>query len=242
MLEDKDRKNLVSAPPIQTAVIGPNGVMSRAWSVWFRDLYKRVAYKGGNAIDDNAEAILDLFEQIEANRLAIKDNKEAIEANVLAIQKNKDDIASNAEAIAENASSIAQNALAIADNTDKINNNADAILLLSNSLDNHVNAFEAHGSNGDIVGFNDLAEEAKAGLVNRMAEIADAVDTQVNIATADIGPAPAAYDQAYEQSIADLVNENKAAINEIAQDFSGAVSVLNNLLAESKSSGQMTTL
>lgn len=226
IISEDSAKNQVSAPPLQTPVMDRSGTINRAWSAWFRDVYRRVAYKGGNAIDANKDAITQLIEAIEENAEAIARNKASIEENALAIESNTE--------------SIVQNALAIAENADAITANADAIILLSQSLDSHVNAFEAHGSNGDIVGFNDLAEEAKAGLVNRMAAIADAIDTQVNIVTADIGPAPAAYDQAYAQSIADLVNENKAAINELAQDFSDAVAVLNNLLAESKLSGQMT--
>ena len=74
-----------------------------------------------------------------------------------------------------------------------------------------------------------------------MDSISDAVDSTVNITTADIGAAPTAYDQAYTQSVTDLTNENKAAINQLASDLNDAIAVLNNLLAESKTSGQMTT-
>lgn len=233
MAENKT-ENLVSKPPLQVRLIDQNGLMNRAWSVWFRDLYRRVAYKGGNSIDENIEDIDDLIAAVEANIIAIAANKEAIEANALAIEKNAEDIAINSAAIV-------QNALAIAQNADDIAVNAAAIVVLANSLDSHINAFEAHGSNGDIVGFNDLADETTVGLVKRMAYIADAVETTVDITTADIGAAPAVYDQAYTQSVTDLTNENKAAINQLASDLNDAIAVLNNLLAESKTSGQMTT-
>ncbi len=233
MAEEKTQ-NLVSKPPLQVRLIDQNGLMNRAWSVWFRDLYRRVAYKGGNSIDENIEDIEELVKAVEANIIAIAENKEAIETNALAIAKNAEDIAVNSEAIV-------QNALAIAQNTANIQANAQAIVLLANSLDDHVNASQAHNSNGDIVGFNDTATESTVGLVARMASIADAVETTVDIATADIGTAPAVYDQAYTQSVTDLTNENKAAINQLASDLNDAIAVLNNLLAESKTSGQMTT-
>lgn len=233
MAEEKTQ-NLVSKPPLQVKLIDQNGLMARAWSVWFRDLYRRVAYKGGNSIDENIEDIDQLVAAVEANIIAIDENKEAIENNALAI-------AQNAEDIAENTESIIQNALAIAQNSIDIAANANAIILLANSLDSHVNSSQAHGSNGDIVGFNDVADETIVGLVKRMASISDAVETTVDITTADIGAAPTAYDQVYTQSVTDLTNENKAAINQLSSDLNDAIAVLNNLLAESKTSGQMTT-
>jgi len=233
-MADNKTENLVSKPPLQVRLIDQSGLMNRAWSVWFRDLYRRVAYKGGNSIDENIEDIDQLVAAVEANIIAIAANKESIEKNAL-------DIAKNAEDIAINSAAIVQNALAIAENVINIEANAQAIVLLANSLDTHVNAFQAHGSNGDIVGFNDAASESTVGLVARMASIADAVETTVDITTADIGTAPAAYDQAYTQSVTDLTNENKAAINQLASDLNDAIAVLNNLLAESKASGQMTT-
>jgi len=198
MAEDKT-ENLVSKPPLQVKITDQNGLISRAWSIWIRDIYRRVSYKGGNSIDESIE-----------------------------------DIAANSEGIIENA-------LAIAENSDNIEANAQEIVLLANGIDAHINASKAHGSNGNIVGFNDIADELFVGLVKRMASIADAVDTTVNISTADIGTAPATYDQAYTQSVTNLTNENKAAINQLASDLNNAIAVLNNLLAESKTSGQMTT-
>ena len=233
-MADNKTENLVSKPPLQVKLIDQNGLMNRAWSVWFRDLYRRVAYKGGNSIDDNIEDIDHLVDAVEANIIAIAANKEAIETNALAIAQNAEDIAVNSAAIV-------QNALAIAENATDIAENAAAIVILANNLDAHVNASQAHSSNGDIVGFNDLADETTVGLVKRMASIADAVDSTVSITTPDIGAAPAAYDQTYTQSVTDLTNENKAAINQLASDLNDAIAVLNNLLAESKTSGQMTT-
>ncbi|AUR95706.1 coil containing protein [Vibrio phage 1.211.B._10N.222.52.F11] len=215
MAEDK---NIVSQPPLTTPLLDQTGRASRAWAIWFRDVYNRTSYKGGNAIDGSIEDINELIA--------------VVEVNVVNIEKN-------AEAISENSEAILQNSLAITENTESIATNANAIIILAEGLDNHVGASEAHGSNGNIVGFNDSATEAINGLVKQMAIIADAIQTTVNITTADIGPAPAAYDQNYTQLIANLTNESKAAINQLATDLNASINTINSVITESKSSGQM---
>jgi hypothetical protein len=49
--------NIVSKPPLMIPMFDRSGMLNKAWSIWFRDIYNRVAYKGGNAIDDNLDAI-----------------------------------------------------------------------------------------------------------------------------------------------------------------------------------------
>lgn len=208
-----DKDNIVSAPPLQTAVLDNNGFMSRAWAVFFRDIYNRTSYKGGNAIDTNANGLLSL-------NSTLQDTISNVNTNTANITTNSENIAASAEQIAINAETIEANKV---------------------EFDEHAAAEEAHGSNGVIVGFGDLADETTVGLVKRMAAIANASNSLVNIGTADIAAAPAAYNQAYIQTIATLTNENKAAINQLATDLNAAISVLNDLLAQSKSSGQMTT-
>ena len=198
--------NLVSQPPLTTAMVDELGRPSRAWSIFFRDLYRRTAYKGGNAIDDNEILIDDTIETLAEAVAQILVNSAAISANQTAIQTNVDAIQTNAD-----------------------------------NLQAHEDLEEAHDSNGVIVGFNDLADETTVGLVNRMATLADAVSSTVNITTADLGAAPAAYSQAYAQANADLTNENKAAINQLATDLNAAITALNTLIANSKTAGQMTT-
>ncbi|UKH48603.1 hypothetical protein [Vibrio phage vB_ValP_FGH] len=127
-------ENQVSKPPLQTPLVDATGLISRPWSIWFRDLYIRTAYKGGNAIDENKEetdkkiaALTEVVEQIAQdvikNAEAIAENAEKIAANSQGIQKNAQDIATNAEAIEQNAEDIAQNA-------DDIQQNAEDILSL----------------------------------------------------------------------------------------------------------------
>jgi hypothetical protein len=182
--------NLVSAPPLTAPVVDQGGRISKPWAIWFRDVYRRTSFKGGNAIDDN-----------------VKD----VTAVVIAV-----------------------------------NANAASITLLSTDLTNltavqstHAGLATAHGANGAIVGKNDTATNTVNGLVKRMAALSDAVNTTVTVTVANASTAPAAYDQAYAQSIADLSNANKAAINQIAIDLNAAIGVLNGLITSSKSSGQM---
>ena len=91
-----DERNILSQPPLTTPIIDQGGNPSKAWAVWFRDIYNRVAYKGGNAIDDN----LDL----------IDGTIDTMEESIAQILKNVIDIAGNAEDIAGNAEDIEINA------------------------------------------------------------------------------------------------------------------------------------
>lgn len=162
-MADNKTENLVSKPPLQVKLIDQNGLMNRAWSVWFRDLYRRVAYKGGNSIDENIEDIDDLIAVVEQNIIAIAENKEAIELNAEGIAQNAEDIAANTEAIiqntlaiAENAEDIADNAAAIAQNITNIANNAQAILDLEYRVlgDTRPGIYQASGvsySQGDYI-------------------------------------------------------------------------------------------
>lgn len=202
--------NLVSQPPLTTPMLEANGMPSRAWSVWFRDLYRRTSYKGGNAIDENkAETDEDLL-IVTAT----------LEETIVQVNVNIEDISVNAD-------NIGLNALAIQANTD--------------ALEEHELLEIAHGSNGEIVGFLDLADETTVGLVKRMTLLADAIASTVSVVVADVSAAPAAYSQAHSQELVDLSNANKAAINTLVTDFNNTVTVLNNLIARSKTSGQMTT-
>lgn len=188
-------KNLVSSPPLTTPITNGNGVLTRPWSIWFRDIYSRTSYKKSNAIDDNK----------------IETDGEILTLN---------------ESIAVNIADIATNASAIQVNT--------ANLLAHELLE------IAHGSNGSIVGLDDLADETTQGLVKRMISLSDAVASVVSVVVADVSAAPATYTQSHSQELVDLSNANKAAINALVTDMNNAIIVLNNLILESKNTGQMT--
>tara|TARA_R110002073_G_scaffold614_2_gene4878 strand:- start:559 stop:1143 length:585 start_codon:yes stop_codon:yes gene_type:complete len=191
--------NLVSQPPLNVPMVNVNGTPSKVWAIWFRDLYRRTSYKGGNAIDDNKGVIDGAVDTLEEVIIVVDDHEIRITTNSESIQLN------------------------------------------ATNLSNHELLEEAHGSNGNIVGFDDLADETTQGLVKRMTALADAVASTVEVVQADASAAPATYSQAHSQELVDLSNANKAAINTLVTDFNNAVTVLNNLIARSKTSGQMTT-
>ncbi len=55
-----ERENIVSTPPLTSAIVNNDGKLTRAWAIWFRDIFDRVANKRGNAIDENEEETFSL--------------------------------------------------------------------------------------------------------------------------------------------------------------------------------------
>lgn len=180
--------NNVSQPPLTTQMVDDKGIINQVWLYWFRDLYRRTAYKGANAIDQN-KAELD-GEIVSTNTL--------LNSTIVKVDTNTQDL-----------------------------------------IDHEVET-GAHGSNGVIVGFNDVADEATYGLVKRMITLSDAVASTASVVVADASAAPAVYTQSHSQELVDLSNANKAAINSLVTDLNNAIIVLNNLILESKNTGQMT--
>jgi hypothetical protein len=214
-------KNIVSQPPIQVPITDLSGNISKAWSIWFRDLYRRVAYKGGNAIDENKKITDQAIDGINLDVSEIDDKlllaNATIAEVIIAVNENETEITAN---------------------------KAD--------IDNHIALESAHGSNGNVVGFNDIATDAVVGLVKRMQIVADAVDatsSSVVVSSPNATAAPAAYDQAQVQTIVTLANETKADVNTLASDLNtvvtevnAIVTKLNSLIANSKTAGQMNNV
>ena len=98
----------------------------------------------------------------------------------------------------------------------------------------------AHGSNGNIVGFNDLATEVIQGLVKQVAAVEDAVNSTVEVTETAVD-APLLYSQNSAQETTGLARANKAGINQLTTDLNAVKSVLNLLISNSKAAGQMTT-
>lgn len=84
--------NLVSQPPLTIPVLNQDGLLHRAWSVWFRDLYQRTAYKGGNSIDDNAKAIKEIEGNLDELTVRVEENEEDIASLTIRVGKNEEDI------------------------------------------------------------------------------------------------------------------------------------------------------
>lgn len=84
--------NNVSQPPFNAPMVEANGLPSRAWSNWFRDLYRRTAYKGGNAIDDLATVVDGEVNTLEEVVVVVLDHEERITSNEGEIDQNKKSI------------------------------------------------------------------------------------------------------------------------------------------------------
>lgn len=140
---------------------------------------------------------------------------------------------------------LAANGSYIADSTTHYLSLATSLKNADNKLDvelfNHETLYTAHGSNGNIVGFNDTSSETLYGLVKRCALISNVAMATTVITTADIAAAPSAYDQTYTNTMASLINENKAKLNSIVTDLGNVVTTINNILAKMKIANQMTT-
>lgn len=98
--------NLVSQPPLNSAVIDQQGRMSRPWAIFVRDLYKRTAFKGGNSIDDIALDVEKLTLLVEQNIEDIASNAQNIATNAEGIIKNADDIEALALRVLQNETDI----------------------------------------------------------------------------------------------------------------------------------------
>ncbi len=77
--------NIVSKPPLMIPIFDRSGMLNKAWSIWFRDIYNRVAYKGGNAIDDNLAFIDEINFNIDLINTKINQNVQDIIVNADAI-------------------------------------------------------------------------------------------------------------------------------------------------------------
>lgn len=273
--------NKVAAPPLMAAISGTSGGVTKPWAIFFRDLYKRTSYEGGNSIgnnkteiDVNKEAIAQIETDIDQNSLDIAANVLAIANNSINIAGNSSNIASNLALILANAAAILQNqndidqaesditdnALAISVNSSGVAANAAAIvansasiasnlaLISQNTSDISTNALAisthealttAHSSNGDIVGFNDLATETIDGLVKRLDLISNAINSNLAV-VAVVGPAPVTYSQAHVQNLVNVANSNKTTINNLVVEFNSLIDVVNLILTESKAKGQMS--
>lgn len=110
------------------------------------------------------------------------------------------------------------------------------------NLDNHESDTSAHGVTGVNIGAEDYAQTLVGGAVLLAIKVADATQTSVAIVTADVGAAPVVYDQTYAQSQTDLINENKATINNLVTDVSTLTTQLNAFLSAVQTAKQMSTI
>lgn len=91
--------NNVSQPPLNVPMVNPDGTPSKVWSIWFRDLYRRTAYKGGNAIDDLAGVVDGEIDTLEEVIVVVIDHEERIDILESDNEQNKEGIATNKQDI-----------------------------------------------------------------------------------------------------------------------------------------------
>lgn len=106
----------------------------------------------------------------------------------------------------------------------------------------HESETVAHGSTGDIVGNEDFCTDVTGGVVLIMALVADAVSSAAEVTLSDVGGAPGTYSQSYANAQTDLINDVKAKHNQMLADLNAAITQLNELIANSKLSAQMSSV
>lgn len=157
-------------------------------------------------VDDNGYASRELKEYLY--RLWERTSNPA--GNLLDRTSNQ---ANNAQEIAETSIQLSGNA------TQQLQQLAALQVALQTTTNQHINANEAHGSNGDIVGFNDAAMLNKVGLVLKAKPVTLPGNTTATTSATVIELAPAAYNQAHYQTVVDLLNSRTAQLNQLITDY-----------------------
>jgi len=190
-----------------------------------------------------------LQEQVAVNTQTNIDQQDEIDSNTLGVSNNADNIAANAIAISDHIGNTAGAHAASAISYDGTTSGYTAIEVQAAidegaaNLDTHEALTAAHGVTGDNVGTEDYAQTAIGGAVLLADLVADVSATTTVIATADVGAAPATYDQAYADQQTALTNECKAKINSlINNDVLDLITQFNDLLQQMKDAKQMNTV
>ena len=120
----------------------------------------------------------------------------------------------------------------------------DAIKVITtadSTLGTHTALTSAHGANGDIVGFGDIATTTDEGLVLMAAASVNASTSSVSVTSANAATQTAGYVQADVQSIATLANETKGDVNQLVTDLNAAIASINDLKTKLRAAGVLST-
>jgi hypothetical protein len=104
-------------------------------------------------------------------------------------------------------------------------------------LTNHIAAQSAHGASGDVVGNLDYAAASTGGVVWLATAVGDAVDSATT-PPSSVGAAPAAYNQTYEQTQADAINDLIGNVIDLQNALNSAIDVINSSLATERTAKQ----
>lgn len=197
-------------------------------------------------VSGNIDQIIPRIESLELRMNVVEGRLDVVEIRLDGVElrldvleprvdQNEIDIATNATNIATNATNIATNASNIATNTSNITS-------VTNNFNAHNSSSSQHGVTGNNVGTGDFCTTSVGGVVELMALVSDAIQSTQTIVLPDIAAAPATYDQAHIQTLVDMANDTKAKHNQLVTDFNNAVTQLNELIANSKTAKQMSTV
>lgn len=126
---------------------------------------------------------------------------------------------------------------ALAALTIRVTNAEGEIDTLQLDLTNHIAAQSAHGASGDVVGNLDYAAASIGGVVWLATAVGDAVDSATT-PPSSVGAAPAAYNQVYEQTQADAINDLIGNVIDLQNALNSAIDVINSSLATERTAKQ----
>lgn len=104
-------------------------------------------------------------------------------------------------------------------------------------FDDHVNATEAHGSTGPIVGTGNFCTPSVGGTVLQAGAVTDSVASTVSV-TSTPTVAGASYSQATATTWVNMLNELKADVNQLVTDLNAIVTTVNQSLATERTANQ----
>ena len=168
-----------------------------------------------------------LPDQFIKDYIASKTNSQAL---LEAIDKNTVDIE-------QLFSDLAATDAALADLAARVTNAEGEIDTLQLDLANHIAAQSAHGASGDVVGNLDYAAASVGGVVWLATAVGDAVDSATT-PPSSVGAAPAAYNQTYEQTQADAINDLIGNVIDLQNALNSAIDVINGSLATERTAKQ----
>lgn len=126
------------------------------------------------------------------------------------------------------------------DNIERIDENEANININATNFSNHDISTTEHGVIGNNVGDENFCTELVGGVVLLMELVSDAVSSSEEITLSNIASAPASYNQAYIQTLADMANDTKLKHNNMLLDLNNAIDQLNDLISKAKTSKQMS--
>ncbi len=97
------------------------------------------------------------------------------------------------------------------------------------ALNQHIELEQAHSSNGAIVGFNDLAETNKAGLVKKAQSVNFPGETNATTSAVVVTAAPATYSQAQVQELVVQLNSRTVELNKLIVSYNQQAAILEQM-------------